>query len=123
MVYYVDDNPLDRLIFKKKIKLDDSHLILFETVEALIADLVDENQFLPRVIVTNLNQENNEMLQGWDLLEWLEQNQVNFPKVFVLTNSIVNSDILQLENYSSKPVYLSKPITDKDLHYICAFFP
>lgn len=123
MVYYVDDDALDRLIFKKKIGLDDSRLVLFESVEDLIARLSDENYILPRVIVTNLNFENKGMQQGWNLLDWLNHNQVTFPKVFVLTNSIVNRDILQLENYHFKPVYISKPVIDKDLHYICAFLP
>ncbi len=115
-VFIIDDDPIHQRIAQimiSKHNLFDEYFSYTEAQKAL--DFLQENkkneEILPDVILLDLNMP---VLDGWDFLETFETLIKEFKKnirVFIVSSSVDEKDLLRSKLYASVKGFISKPLS------------
>jgi len=115
-VFIIDDDPIHQRIAQimiSKHNLFDEYFSYTDAQEAL--DFLQENkkneETLPDVILLDLNMS---ILDGWDFLETFETLIKEFKKnirVFIVSSSVDEKDVLRSKSYVAVKGFISKPLS------------
>ncbi|HQT58527.1 MAG: hypothetical protein B7X86_12095 [Sphingobacteriales bacterium 17-39-43] len=115
-VFIIDDDPIHQRIAQimiSKHNLFDEYFSYTEAQKAL--DFLQENkkneETLPDVILLDLNMP---VLDGWDFLETFETLIKEFKKnirVFIVSSSVDEKDLLRSKSYVAVKGFISKPLS------------
>ncbi len=117
-VWIIDDDPIARLIVRKKLEKSGAFRILdeFEYAGKALEKLIlnhQTNSQNPDLILLDLNMP---IMSGWDFLEEVSKLIPSPPtSVVILTSSINPEDITRSEDYSIVKTLLHKPLDIKEL--------
>jgi two-component system chemotaxis response regulator CheY len=114
-VFIIDDDPIHQRIAQimiSKHNLFDEYFSYTEAQKAL--DFLQENkkneETLPDVILLDLNMP---VIDGWDFLETFETLIKEFKKnirVFIVSSSVDEKDVLRSKSYVAVKGFISKPL-------------
>ncbi|MFA6945068.1 MAG: response regulator [Pedobacter sp.] len=117
-VFIIDDDPIHQRIAQimiSKNKLFDEFHSYTEAQKAL--DFLKENkeneESLPNVILLDLNMP---VMDGWDFLEEFEKFNQNLKKdirVFIVSSSVDEKDMLRSKLYPGVKGFISKPLSSE----------
>lgn len=115
-VFIIDDDPIHQRIAQimiSKHNLFDEYFSYTDAQKAL--DFLEENkkneETLPDVILLDLNMP---VLDGWDFLETFETLIKEFKKnirVFIVSSSVDEKDVLRSKLYAGVKGFISKPLS------------
>jgi len=115
-VFIIDDDPIHQRIAQimiSKHNLFDEYFSYTEAQKAL--DFLQENkkneETLPDVILLDLNMP---VIDGWDFLETFETLIKEFKKgirVFIVSSSVDEKDVLRSKTYVAVKGFISKPLS------------
>ena len=115
-VFIIDDDPIHQRIAQimiSKHNLFDEYFSYTEAQKAL--DFLEENkkneESLPDVILLDLNMP---VIDGWDFLETFETLVKEFEKnirVFIVSSSVDEKDVLRSKSYVAVKGFISKPLS------------
>ena len=115
-VFIIDDDPIHQRIAQimiSKHNLFDEYFSYTEAQKAL--DFLQENkkneETLPDVILLDLNMP---VIDGWDFLETFETLIKEFKKnirVFIVSSSVDEKDVLRSKSYFAVKGFISKPLS------------
>ena len=115
-VFIIDDDPIHQRIAQimiSKHNLFDEYFSYTEAQKAL--DFLQENkkngETLPDVILLDLNMR---VIDGWDFLETFETLVKEFEKnirVFIVSSSVDEKDVLRSKSYVAVKGFISKPLS------------
>lgn len=115
-VFIIDDDPIHQRIAQimiSKHNLFDEYFSYTDAQKAL--DFLQENkkneETLPDVILLDLNMP---VLDGWDFLETFETLIKEFKKnirVFIVSSSVDEKDLLRSKSYVAVKGFISKPLS------------
>lgn len=115
-VFIIDDDPIHQRIAQimiSKHNLFDEYFSYTEAQKAL--DFLEENkkneETLPDVILLDLNMP---VIDGWDFLETFETLIKEFKKdirVFIVSSSVDEKDVLRSKTYVAVKGFISKPLS------------
>ena len=115
-VFIIDDDPIHQRIAQimiSKHNLFDEYFSYTEAQKAL--DSLEENkkneETLPDVILLDLNMP---VIDGWDFLETFETLIKEFKKdirVFIVSSSVDEKDVLRSKTYFAVKGFISKPLS------------
>ena len=115
-VFIIDDDTIHQRIAQimiEKYQLFDEYISFVDAEKAVI--FLKENKEiasnLPDVILLDLNMP---VIDGWDFLDQYEdiKNQIAKPiRIFIVTSSVDEKDILKAQRYSTVNGFISKPLS------------
>ena len=115
-VFIIDDDPIHQRIAQimiSKHNLFDEYFSYTEAQKAI--DFLQENkkneETLPDVILLDLNMP---VIDGWDFLETFETLIKEFKKdirVFIVSSSVDEKDVLRSKSYPTVKGFISKPLS------------
>ncbi|WP_026897390.1 response regulator [Daejeonella oryzae] len=115
-VFIIDDDSIHQRIAQimiEKHQLFDDYTSFTEAEKAI--DFIKNNkkniQALPDVILLDLNMP---VIDGWDFLDLFETIRLELIKIiriFIVTSSVDEKDILRSHTYSSVSGFISKPLS------------
>ena len=115
-VFIIDDDPIHQRIAQimiSKHNLFDEYFSYTEAQKAI--DFLQENkkngETLPDVILLDLNMP---VIDGWDFLETFETLVKEFEKnirVFIVSSSVDEKDVLRSKSYVAVKGFISKPLS------------
>ncbi len=115
-VFIIDDDPIHQRIAQimiSKHNLFDEYFSYTEAQKAI--DFLQENkkneETLPDVILLDLNMP---VIDGWDFLETFETLIKEFKKnirVFIVSSSVDEKDVLRSKSYFAVKGFISKPLS------------
>ena len=115
-VFIIDDDPIHQRIAQimiSKHNLFDEYFSYTEAQKAI--DFLQENkkneETLPDVILLDLNMP---VIDGWDFLETFETLVKEFKKgirVFIVSSSVDEKDVLRSKTYVAVKGFISKPLS------------
>lgn len=115
-VFIIDDDPIHQRIAQimiSKHNLFDEYFSYTDAQKAL--DFLEENkknqETLPDVILLDLNMS---VIDGWDFLETFETLIKEFKKnirVFIVSSSVDEKDVLRSKSYVAVKGFISKPLS------------
>jgi len=115
-VFIIDDDSIRQRIAQimiEKHKLFDEYTSFTEAEKAVefLRENKDNVHQLPDVILLDLNMP---VIDGWDFLELFEHFRDEVSKairIFIVTSSVDEKDILRAQNYSAVTGFISKPLS------------
>ena len=115
-VFIIDDDSIHQRIAQimiEKHHLFDDYTSFTEAEKAVtfLKDNKDEASQLPDVILLDLNMP---VVDGWDFLDLYEdfKNKLIKPiRIFIVTSSVDEKDILRAQQYASVTGFISKPLS------------
>lgn len=115
-VFIIDDDPIHQRIAQimiSKHNLFDEYLSYTEAQKALdfLQDNKENEETLPDVILLDLNMP---VIDGWDFLETFETLIKEFKKdirVFIVSSSVDEKDVLRSKTYVTVKGFISKPLS------------
>ena len=122
-IFIIDDDEHFQFSFQRQLHFMDKKLTLqpFNDGEhplQLLEQNQDSVQFLPDIIFLDINMP---IVDGWDFLTAFEKFQTLLPKpvkIFILSSSMDDADVLRSKNHKTLSGYLVKPIPDETLSSI-----
>ena len=122
-IFIIDDDRLSNFLVEKIIR----HLLPFVTIQSYIKprfalitleEIIEKKEKFPDVIFLDLNMP---VLNGWDFLKELQK----FPKqalanckIYILSSSIIESDIARSRSFTIISDFISKPLSHEKLSEI-----
>ncbi|MEO8793813.1 MAG: response regulator [Daejeonella sp.] len=115
-VFIIDDDSIHQRIAQimiEKHQLFDQYTSFTEAGRAIefIKENKNNDQALPDVILLDLNMP---VVDGWDFLDLFEnfrQELIKIIRIFIVTSSVDEKDILKSQTYSSVTGFISKPLS------------
>jgi two-component system chemotaxis response regulator CheY len=115
-VFIIDDDSIHQRIAQimiEKHQLFDEYTSFLEAEKAVtfLRENKDNAGLLPDVILLDLNMP---VVDGWDFLELFETFRYEVAKairIFIVTSSVDEKDILRAQNYSAVTGFISKPLS------------
>lgn len=115
-VFIIDDDPIHQRIAQiiiSKYNLFDEY---FSYTDAQVAlDFLQENteniELIPGVILLDLNMP---VIDGWDFLEafeTLKEKLKSIIKIYIVSSSVDEKDLIRSKQYASVKGFISKPLT------------
>jgi len=118
----IDDDNLANALSAKLIEkvFVNANITMVNKADTTIRLLKEDKHADPDLIFLDINLGNE---NGWELLEdinnvYREKNNVDLPKVIILTNSIFEEDRLRTIKYNNVIKYISKPMSVGELKEI-----
>jgi CheY-like chemotaxis protein len=116
IVFIIDDDPIHQRIAQIMISKNQIYDGFFSYTEAdkaleFLKANSDDQEKLPDVILLDLNMP---VVDGWDFLEAFEVIKKDLKKtirVFIVTSSVDEKDIVRSKLFSSVKGFISKPLT------------
>jgi CheY-like chemotaxis protein len=112
-VWVVDDDPIARLLIRKRLEKDSfcDKIAEFENGLEALQRFQNKDRSKPDLILLDLNMP---VMDGWALLDSLKESQFNknlqLPPIAILTSSIDKEDRDQAESYANIISFLKKPL-------------
>ncbi len=115
-VFIIDDDPIHQRIAQimiSKHNLFDEYFSYTEAQKALdfLQDNLENTETLPDVILLDLNMP---VVDGWDFLDAFEILNKNLKKnirVFIVSSSVDEKDVLRSQSYPGVKGFISKPLS------------
>jgi two-component system chemotaxis response regulator CheY len=115
-VFIIDDDSIHQRIAQimiEKHQLFDEYTSFMEAEKAVafLQENKDNEEQLPDVILLDLNMP---VIDGWDFLELYEEFRYEVAKairIFIVTSSVDEKDIMRAQNYSAVTGFISKPLS------------
>jgi two-component system chemotaxis response regulator CheY len=116
IVFIIDDDPIHQRIAQIMISKNQIYDVFFSYTDAdkaldFLKANSDDQEKLPDVILLDLNMP---VVDGWDFLEAFEVIKNDLKKtirVFIVTSSVDEKDIVRSKLFSSVKGFISKPLT------------
>jgi CheY-like chemotaxis protein len=116
IVFIIDDDAIHQRIAQimiEKHQLFDHYVSFTEAEKALafLKENKDDSAKLPDVILLDLNMP---VVDGWDFLDIYEnfkQDLASVIRIFIVTSSVDEKDILRAGHYSTVNGFISKPLS------------
>jgi CheY-like chemotaxis protein len=120
-LFIIDDDPIQRIIISKMVKLVDSSLEINQIGNGEKGlDKLEKikNSNHPVILILDINMP---VLDGWGFLDKIEKaNFYNLPQLFIymVSSSTDEIDIVKAQRYSFVKRFLHKPLSKKDISAI-----
>lgn len=120
-VFIIDDDKIYRVIVSKMLKIIDSSIAIEESEngEMGLASLKNQNDLNQKIIV--LLDINMPIINGWEFLELIEKNdffKLSHLKIYMVSSSTDESDILKAKQYEFISGFIHKPLSRQDIEEI-----
>lgn len=122
-LFIIDDDPIQRIIISKMIKIIDSTLVIEQIENGKIGlDKLEQikNSNHPVIVILDINMP---VLDGWGFLEQIEKfNFYNLPQllIYMVSSSTDEIDISKASKFNFIKKFLHKPLSKEDLSSIIA---
>lgn len=123
-IFIIDDDPIYRMIVSKMIRIIDSSLPIVQCENGEIGlQKLEETKKLnhPVIILLDINMP---ILDGWGFLDEIEKSNiydVNQFKIYLVSSSTDESDIIKSQKTNLIKGFYSKPLSRSDIEKIISF--
>lgn len=120
-LFIIDDDPIQRIIISKMVKIVDSSLVIDQSENGKaglekLEKIKSSNHTV--ILILDINMP---VLDGWEFLEQIEKaNFYNLPQLFIymVSSSTDEIDIVKAQRYSFVKRFLHKPLSKEDISAI-----
>ncbi|PZX54088.1 response regulator [Algoriphagus chordae] len=113
-IVLIDDDPISTFVTEKLISRNVKEPCQFYKYQSAKVALQEIKAIRPNYLFLDLNMPG---MTGWDFLDSLSSDQ-NEAKIYILSSSVDERDIVKASRYSMVKDYLSKPLIKKYIQSI-----
>lgn len=112
-ILIIDDDPIARILLKKKLELNDSiDVLMFENGQEGLDYIMSQTANQSYLIFLDIHMP---VINGWQFLDRLKNQGINNTLVYITSSSINPEEIKQANTFPMVVDFLSKPITNHQI--------